>query len=108
MVYSVLLTRDGAQDLEGLISFIETQDDPGKAKRVLLRIEKAFAGLTTNPNRGTHPPELLELGIREYRQVYFKPYRILYRVLDDKVYVMLITDGRRDMQTLLERRLLEG
>jgi len=49
---------------------------------------------------------LLELGIRDYRQTFFKPYRIIYRVEGRRVYVYLIADGRRDMRTLLERRLL--
>ncbi|MCZ6629180.1 MAG: type II toxin-antitoxin system RelE/ParE family toxin, partial [SAR324 cluster bacterium] len=56
--------------------------------------------------RGAHPRELLSLGIREYREVFFKPYRILYQVAETRVMVMLIADGRRDMQTLLQRRLL--
>ena len=29
------------------------------------------------------------------------------RIIDENVYVLLIVDGRRDMQTLLQRRLLE-
>jgi toxin ParE1/3/4 len=37
---------------------------------------------------------------------FLKPYRILYRVIGNKVYVLLIADGRRDVQTLLQRRLL--
>ena len=41
------------------------------------------------------------MGIRQ-----FKPYRIVYQVLGETVYVMLIADGRRDMQALLQRRLL--
>ena len=32
---------------------------------------------------------------------------MIYQVINDKVHVMLIADGRRDMQTLLLRRLLE-
>ena len=60
------------------------------------------------PERGSHPKELLELGIREYRQMFFKPYRLIYRVTGGKVYVHLVVDGRRDMQTLLSRRLLES
>ena len=46
------------------------------------------------------------LEIREYREVFFKPYRIIYRVMNENVYVPVIADGRRDMRTLLERRLL--
>ena len=62
--------------------------------------------LSSFPDRGSHPRELLELGILEYRQVHLKPYRIVYRVRGSKVYVYLIADGRRDMQTLLAERLV--
>ncbi len=62
--------------------------------------------LATSPERGSHPKELLALGIREYRQAFFKPYRVIYRVVGERVYVYLIVDGRRDMQALLQRRLL--
>jgi toxin ParE1/3/4 len=64
--------------------------------------------LANLPERGSHPKELLALGIREYRQTFFKPYRIVYRVVARRVYVYLIADGRRDMQALLERRLLDA
>jgi toxin ParE1/3/4 len=62
--------------------------------------------LATLPERGSHPKELLALGVRDYRQTFFKPYRVIYRVVGQRVYVYLIADGRRDMQTLLARRLL--
>jgi toxin ParE1/3/4 len=48
------------------------------------------------------------LGIKEYRQTSFKPYRVIYRVLDRQVLIYLIVDGRRDMQSPLSRRLLAG
>ena len=50
--------------------------------------------------------DFLALGVREYRQTFFKPYRVIYRVVGECVYVYLIADGRRDMQALLQRRLL--
>jgi len=108
MPFAVFLTADAVRDLEELYDYIDQHDAPGKAKRVLDKIEKTFNGLTESPERGAYPKELLALGVREYREVFFKPYRILYRVLNDAVYVYLIVDGRRDMQTLLQRRLLGG
>jgi toxin ParE1/3/4 len=62
--------------------------------------------LTVMPERGSYPKELLTLGIKEYRQVFFKPYRIIYRVIGRDVVVYVVADGRRDMQSLLARRLL--
>ena len=44
----------------------------------------------------------------EDREIFFKPYRLVYRVVENDVYVFLIADGRRDMQTRLQWRLLQG
>jgi len=106
MPYAVLLTDDAAKDLGQLYDYIAENDAPDNAEYVLGKIEKAFSSLSTSPNRGAYPDELLALGIKEYREIFFKPYRIIYRVQNKNVYIMLICDGRRDMQTLLERRLL--
>lgn len=107
MSFAVLMTDDAARDLEKLYDYIAIHDAPQKADFVLSQIEKAFSQLSQFPERGSYPEELLALGMRDYREIFFKPYRIIYRVVDKNVYVFLIADGRRDMQTLLQRRLLE-
>ena len=106
MPFAVFLTNDAARDLDELYDYITLHDAPQKAEYVLGQIERAFSRLSKLPERGAHPKELLALGIPEYREIFFKPYRIIYRVVDKNVYVLLIADGRRDMQTLLQRRLL--
>jgi toxin ParE1/3/4 len=106
MRFQVLLTADAGRDLEDLYDYVADHDAPSKADYVLDRIETVLEALGTFPERGSHPRELLALGIREYCQTFFKPYRIIYRVMGRRVYVYLIADGRRDMQGLLERRLL--
>jgi len=106
MSFQVFLTNDAARDLEELYDYIAWRDSPGKAEYVLDRIEKTFFSLQEFPALGVFPKELLPLGIREYREIFFKPYRIIYRIIERNVYVMLIADGRRDMHSLLRRRLL--
>jgi len=108
MPFAVLLTNDAARDLEALYDYITLHDAPQKADYVLEQIETAFSRLSEFPERGAYPKELAVLGIREYREIFFKPYRIIYRIMDKDVYVLLIVDGRRDMQTLLQRRLLDA
>ena len=108
MPYAVFLTADAARDLEELHDYVVWHDAPGKAEHLLERIERTFSSLSEYPERGAYPKELLTLGIREYREIFFKPYRVIYQVIGDKVHVLLIVDGRRDMQTLLQRRLLQA
>jgi toxin ParE1/3/4 len=104
----VLLSASAERDLEELYDYIAEFDSPASADAVIERLLAAVDSVARFPERGAHPRELLELGIRTYRQVYFKPYRVIYRVLGKRVVIDLIVDGRRDMQSLLARRLLRG
>jgi len=106
MTHEVVLTADAAADLLEIVGWIAEHDAPAKAGHVLERIDSVIAGLARFPMRGAHPRELLALGIRDYRETFFKPYRSIYRADGKRVYVYLIADGRRDMQTLLVNRLL--
>ncbi len=106
MSFQVFLTGDAARDLEDLYDYIELHDVPGNVDHVLEQVEKAFTSLSENPQRGAYPKELLAIGLREYREIFFKPYRIIYRVMAENVYVLAIADGRRDLRALLQRRLL--
>ena len=104
--YEVLLTEGAEQDLENIYDYIAEFDCVANARRVLDQLMEVAQGLEIFPDRGAYPKELIALGIRDYRQTTFKPYRVIYRVRGLKVYVHLIVDGRRDMQSLLARRLL--
>lgn len=106
MSYEVLLTAGAEKDLEALYDYIAEYDSPASADHVLDQLLKVATSLASFPERGSHPKELLALGIREYRQTLFKPYRVIYRMVGQRVYIYLIIDGRRDMQALLARRLL--
>lgn len=69
-------------------------------------LTEVVENLSKFPQRGSYPKELVALGIKEYRQTAFKPYRVIYRVEGSRVMIYLIADGRRDMQAVLARRLL--
>ena len=70
---------------EEIFDYVYRRDAPGRAEHVLERIEQAFRALSAFPERGGRPRELLELGIREYREVFFKPYRFICRVMGEVV-----------------------
>jgi toxin ParE1/3/4 len=104
--YKVILTEHALLDFEDIAHYITLHDGPEKAEQVGRRIESALASLATLPNRGNHPRELLAMGNRSFREIHYKPYQIVYRVMDRQVNVLIVADGRRDMQALLTRRLL--
>ncbi|HVV68702.1 MAG TPA: type II toxin-antitoxin system RelE/ParE family toxin [Gammaproteobacteria bacterium] len=107
MSYRVLITDSAAMDLEDIYNYIAMHDAPRKADYILGKIEDAFQSLSEFPDRGSYPKELSAIGIYEYREIYFKPYRIIYKRVEKIVYISLIVDGRRSFQTILNRRLFE-
>jgi toxin ParE1/3/4 len=102
----VLLTEGAERDLQEIYDHIADNDSQANARHVLDQLLSAAERLAAFPERGPHPKELEALGIREYRQTCFKPYRVIYRVTGRQVIILLIADGRRDMRALLARRLL--
>ena len=106
MLYGVSLTKDAERDLEEIYLYISEHDSPASADHVLARLIKATEALRTSPDRGSFVNELRSLGISEYRQIFFKPYRLIYGVHSKQVIIYVVTDGRRDMGSLLARRLL--
>jgi toxin ParE1/3/4 len=104
--FEVLLTEGAGQDLEAIHDYISELDCVANANQVLDDLMGVVQSLSKFPERGSYPKELLGLGIKEYRQTFLKPYRVVYRVTGRHVIIYLIADGRRDLQTVLARRLL--
>lgn len=104
--YSVVLTKAAEQDLEDIYDYIAQFDCVASANHVLDQLLELVDSLEHFSERGNYPNELVALGIKEYRQTTFKPYRVIYRVVENQVVIFLIVDGRRDMQSVLARRLL--
>lgn len=104
--FDVLLTDGAERDLESIHDDIRESDCVSSADHVLDELMKLAASLSRFPERGSYPRELVGLGIKAYRQSFFKPYRVIYCVSGQQVIIHLIVDGRRDTQSLLARRLL--
>lgn len=106
MRFNVFLTPGAVRDLEEIGEAVAVYDTFERAEYVLREIRLTIDSLAEFPLRGVVPKETADLGIETYREIFFKPYRIVYKVLNDSVYVSLVADGRRDMRRLLHRRLV--
>ncbi|MEW8179611.1 MAG: type II toxin-antitoxin system RelE/ParE family toxin [Candidatus Thiodiazotropha endolucinida] len=104
--YRVRLTEDAEQDLIDIYRYIALHDSSKNAVYVLDQLESLCSRLTELPDRGHVPPELDRISVTNYREVYFKPYRIIYEAIRQDIFIHRILDGRRDMPSLLQRRLI--
>ncbi|HUT42785.1 MAG TPA: type II toxin-antitoxin system RelE/ParE family toxin [Desulfobacterales bacterium] len=106
MKFSVAFIQEAGDDLFDIYGYILINDSPAHAEYVLLKLQEACVSLDEMPERGHIPPELERIGIIEFKEIHFKPYRIIYEIEKRTVFIHCILDGRRDLQDFLERRLL--
>jgi toxin ParE1/3/4 len=103
--FNVELTEGAEGDLEAIFDYLTEHQSNEQAREFLSAVEAKIETLERFPLRGPVPKELESLGIREFLQVLMTPYRLIYRVIVQRVFILVIADGRRDTQALLERRL---
>ena len=103
--YRVRVIEDAEQDLIDIHHYVALNDSPESAGYVLEQLESHCLQLVELPHRGHVPPELDRIGVTDYREVHFKPYRIIYQVIGQDIFIHCVLDGRRDILALLERRL---
>ena len=104
--YRVRIIENAEQDLIDIYAYVSASDSAQKADYVLDQLENLCLSLAELPDRGHVPPELDRIGVTAYREVHFKPYRVVYQITGRDIDIHAVLDGRRDMQALLERRLL--
>ena len=104
--HNVQFDRDAEDDLFDIYSYVALNDSIQQADRLFEALTRACYSLRTLPLRGRIPPELQDIGVSQFREIRFKPYRIFYSIDHATVTVHCVLDGRRDMQTLLQERLL--
>lgn len=104
--FTVFLTQEARNDLEVIGDHVADHHSGEEAFATVEKIEARIASLAEFPFRGSVPRELEEMGGRDHRQLLVAPYRLVYRVRDNAVFVLLIADRRRNMRALLRYRLL--
>lgn len=105
-MHDVVWTDGAKADIEDIWRYIAAHASPDRADDVLQAFDDKVAKLAASPHLGNRPKALLELGIAEYRELHWKPYRIIYGTADKRVLIYCVLDGRRDVNALLQERLL--
>ena len=104
--YDVVFDQDAEDDLFDIYAFVALNDSVEKADRLFSALRQSCLTLRKQPLRGNIPMELAEIGVVEFRELHYKPYRIIYSLESTTVSVHCVLDGRRDIQDILQERLL--
>ncbi|MBI3605075.1 MAG: type II toxin-antitoxin system RelE/ParE family toxin [Nitrospirae bacterium] len=103
--YFVRWTETAEEDLNNIIEDI-AEENPHRALEVLENLRRKALHLNTLPERGRIVPELKDHGITLFRELIFAPWRMIYRISGETVYVLALFDSRRNLEDILLDRFL--
>ena len=103
--YRVEWTEVARRDLLQIVDNLKDKS-PAAAIGLLDELEGRATSLNTHPHRGRLVPELGRFEVRHYRELVVGPYRMIYRVGSDIVFILGVFDGRRNLEDLILKRLL--
>lgn len=103
--FKVLFDTLARIDLLEIFQYVQINDSNEAATQLISKIEKTCLSLEKIPARGHVPKELRDTGIRRYLEIHFKPYRIVYEIKKNIIYIHSVIDGRRNIQDILNERI---
>jgi len=104
--FKVNFIIDAEEDLLDIYKYVYLNDSEDNAEKLYNNLYRKCLTLQVFPKRGRILPELKLLEIEDFLEIFYKPYRIIYQINRDEVFIHCILDGRREIQKLLQERLL--
>jgi toxin ParE1/3/4 len=105
--YTVYWTKVAQDDLIKIIEYISL-DSINTAEEIFKNIKNQTIKLEKFPERGRTVPELDFHNISNYRELIITPWRIIYRIEEQKVYILSMIDSRRNFEDIILKRLIRN
>ena len=107
-VFAITWTRTAVRDLDKILEYIAAERSTDQALQLYDTLRDSIASLARMPRRCRQVPELLGIGLFEYREIIERPYRLVFRIVDREAVILAVLDSRRDLEELLIQRAIEG
>lgn len=107
-MFEVTWARTAVRDLDVILEYVAAERGVDQALQLYAALRHSISSLARIPRRCRQVPELLDIGLFEYREIVERPYRLVFRIVDREVVILAILDSRRDLEELLIQRAIES
>lgn len=108
MSLKVVILQSAEIDLKEIRTYLIKQFSTQTWQSTYAELKAVIRNLGLQPCAGSIPEEIEKLNLRHYRQILSGKNRIIYEIREQTVYVHIIADTRKNLPTLLMKRLLQG
>lgn len=104
----ILWSADAADSFNDILDYIVQTTGRESAERIYQKVITAVERLAAVPLMGKIVADLKDIGIDDVLEIHEGPWRIFYRVKDDRVFILTVIDGRRNIQELLINKVINN
>ena len=104
----ILWSKDAGEELIEIISYIKNNTGKMTAEKIYKKITDEVKRASENASGRRISPLLKEFGIMDIHQLNINPWIIYYRVEKNIMKIISIIDGRRNLEEILYRKVLDG
>ena len=108
MKHEIIWSKDAGDELIEIISFIKYNTGKITAQKIYSRIMKEVKRVSENPAGRRIAPLLKEFGINYIHQLNINPWILFYKVEKNRIEIISIIDGRRNLEEILYKKMIDG
>jgi toxin ParE1/3/4 len=101
----VVWSEPALLDLHDIVHYLGIES-VSLARKQYERIRESAKRLEQFPEVGRVIPELEREAILKYREFVIHPWRLMYRISEERILILALIDGRRNVEDLLLLRNL--
>ena len=102
MAFKIIYSSISIFDLESIVEYYYNLNKE-TAKKYYKNIQEKIKKLKNFPEIGRIVPEFQDDLYNKYRELIYENYRIIYKIVNDEIFIVRIIDGRR----LLDSKMVD-
>jgi toxin ParE1/3/4 len=108
MKYKIIWSKDAGEEFVEIISWYKYTVGKNVAKNIYSKINSQIKKLKDMPGIGKQVQLLKDIGINDYRQIVHDHWIIYYKVEGQRIYIISVIDGRRNLEEILYKKIIDG
>ena len=101
-------SEDAGNELIKIISYIKENTGPITAKKIYNKIMEEVKKASGNAKGRRISPLFKKYGILDIHHLNINPWIIYYKVRNNTMEIISIIDGRRNLEEILYKKIIEG
>ncbi|GHU97114.1 hypothetical protein FACS189483_02150 [Spirochaetia bacterium] len=108
MKYKIIWSQDAGEELLEIVSWYKYNVGVNAAQKTYTKINTQIKKLKDMPGIGKPVQILKDIGVHDYLQIIIEHWILYYKIEKENINIISIIDGRRNLEEILYKKIIDG